>query len=31
MDQTLIFVLIDELMDETLKIEENLIISHTIY
>lgn len=30
MDQTLIFVLIDELMDETLKIEENLIISHTI-
>ena len=30
MDQTLIFVLIDDLIDETSKVEENLIVYHTI-
>lgn len=30
MDQTLMLVLIDELMEEALKVEENLIMFHTI-
>lgn len=30
MDRALFFILIDELLDETIKIEENLIILNTI-
>ncbi|GEM_PF-5664980 len=30
MDQTLMLILIDELIEETTKVEENLIMFHTI-
>ena len=30
MDQSFVFILIDDLIDEVKKAEENLIISHTI-
>lgn len=30
MDQTLMLILIDELIEETAKVEENLIMFHTI-
>ncbi len=30
MDHTLMFILIDEMIEETTKVEENLIMFHTI-